>query len=173
MLAAAVVGLSLSISPLLGLTPHTRADTSAPSPGPISTVQPLPCPSRFTPTRIGFPTRIEFVLTSAPKGHVPHTRNVTAQGPVRTLYQYLCALPAVDPQYMQCVSGAHKVEYDVRMMQRKQEMLRLHLDLGGCQLASRFAAGYSYLYRVPDRATSQIAHVLHVPAKRLSPVLQG
>jgi hypothetical protein len=163
-----MVGLSLAALCVLAATlptgtPAVTAGTATPSPGPLATLEPMPCHSGVNPSTV------RFHLDSAPEGQVPRDRTVTKKGQVLKVYRAVCALPPVDVQSLKCVASPHKVEYSVAFWKGRYRTLLVSLDMGGCQAAWFLGGGYSATYRLPKSFVSLVAQLIGVRTSRLSP----
>jgi len=147
-------------SSLMNIAPVATAAPPPPSPGPISTVGPMPCASAARPTRT------DFLIESAPSDHVPTRRSIYRRDRVLKLYHALCGLPAVDVQALHCLPGRHEVVYSVHILLGRTTLLSVGLDMGGCQLATNMSHGYIAFYRIPRKVVDLVARLLRVPAKR-------
>jgi len=161
----AVVAILLWIASLgssqMNAAPVATAAPPPPSPGPISTVGPMPCASG------GRPTRTDFLIDSAPSDHVPTRRSISRRDRVLKLYKALCGLPALDVQTLHCLPGRHEVVYSVHILLGRTTLLSVGLDMGGCQLATNMNHGYIAFYRIPRKVVDLVARLLGVPAERL------
>lgn len=161
--------LSLCAVTVSGLTHRAAAqagESATPSPGPIATVEPVPCTAAMRPTRIA------FVLETAPEGHVPLHHGVRQKDRVLQLYHALCKLPPVDLDSVTCSFSTHEVVYSTELFRGATRTILLALNLGGCQLATLHSHGYVAAYRIPRKVVALIAHLLHVPSARLMPPKQ-
>ncbi len=148
-------------SSLMNDAPVATAAPPPPSPGPISTVRPMPCNPGDRPLRA------DFLIESAPSDHVPTRRSISRRDRALKLYKALCGLPALDVQPLHCLPGRHEVVYSVHILLGRTTLLSVGLDMGGCQLATNMNHGYISFYRIPRKVVDLVARLLGVPAERL------
>ena len=114
------------------------------------------------------PTRIDFLIDSAPSDHVPTRRTIHRRARVLKLYHSLCGLPASRVQTLHCLPGRHEVVYSFHILLGRTTLMSVGLNMGGCQLATLMNHGYIAFYRIPRGVVELVARLLNVPAKRLS-----